>query len=193
MNYVIITNSLESSNFANLLIQEIRRFDIRAKVFHNSGKQIHEFVDEESTFETKHRTSIRSKSFAGIAIDLAIIIGDSFDKAIVNHAKKSGAKTCFLQLTSGFDKGNATFQMAAKSFDKILIDLPIYASKNNVDQVGHYMTDAIRKHEFTESATDQLSIGLLVRNKKNLNKLVNLARAVFEKQDMLLEFLFEPF
>lgn len=175
MNYLIVTSSEEASNYAELLVKEIQRYDIRAVVFRNAGNTLRRYTEEDTNFAIKYE-SIKSKQLLTQKIDLSIFVGETFDKRLVKRGRRNKGKACFLQMTDDYLSGIREYERAVTSFDKVLVDLPIYRSDLKSEHIGHYLSDSIRRHDFVDKRSEQLSIGILIRDTKNLNSLSKLTK-----------------
>ncbi|MEP1035114.1 hypothetical protein [Ekhidna sp.] len=179
MKYLIVTNSPESNNYAKLLAAELRRYDIRAEIFTNVNGRV-EQSNENFEFPVKSKP-IKSKHLKNSGFDLLIVIGETFDKRLVQKVTSRGAFTCFFQLTLNYKDANSIYQSALTLFDKVFVDLPIHNPEANSNQIGHFLNDIIRKHHFSENYSDQLRIGALLSDEKNIGKLKKIIRE-FQKK-----------
>ncbi len=176
MKYLIVTNSRESAEYAGLLISEINRFDVRAQVSVNTSKGRIEKLNETLVFSTKYKP-LKKRNLQELDYDLIIVIGDSFDSSLLRKVSLSRTLTCFFLLTKDHKVSPLIYKKALKNFSKVFVDIPVYELQNNSEQIGHYLNDVIKKHNFIESHSERLTIGVLIKEKKNLANIKQLIRS----------------
>ncbi|WP_436517504.1 hypothetical protein [Ekhidna sp. To15] len=180
MNYLIITSSPESKDCAEILTEEIRRFDIRAEIYCNSNSETTKVSEDGLEFEIAY-SPIKPTFIQAIKFDLLVVIGESFDRNLIRRIKNQGGKTCYFLQTANYNTGIRSHRRALKSFDKAFVDLPIYDSVPKSEIIGHYLNDTIRKYEFSQTDSEGLVIGIVIGEHRNLNRLIYFVK-IFSKR-----------
>lgn len=182
MKYLVVTDTPESQDFAKLLIEEIRRFDVRSEIFVNKRRKVEKYDETNHEFDSKH-SSIKRQYLISQKFDLLIVVGEAFEAKLISKLKSIGTKTCYFQVTRDLSDGKRVNKQATRHFDKVFTDLPVYESHPNLECIGHFMSDVIRKHHFSENDSMMLNIGLLINQRKNTSKSTRFIKEFSKRHD----------
>ena len=168
MKYLIVALDSFSDQFSALLVQQIRRADIRAEFVGVGGiffqEEIDELIFEYSKFSRsderffsfyRKRSLLRdlNREFSTSRPDILIAVGSTrVSSKIVNTAKSKGIKACLI--TNRVDSGSLLeSNTLLKSLDRLLLTLPVdenYSFPKHliIEYVGHPAMDLTRKFPF---------------------------------------------
>lgn len=181
MKYLILSDDIDLYEFELILIKEIRRFDIRAQVFVIRDGEIVKQVDE--TINPNSRNSLTGKSsiIKNHQFDLIVNIGQDFNRKLNICANSLGTKSCYYKISKEYIKSDSLIRLAQNPLNKIFADLPIYNQNQQISCIGHFTTDLIRTHDFNIPDSDELTLGILLGNSKNVKPCMSLMSKVSER------------
>ena len=163
MRYLVHWDNQISRKFAELLLRELARFDVRSSFgFLNS---VCEDIDLEDVEFERLDASSAVRTFQPECI---ISIGTHPNKQIAKITRRSSSLSFFFLQTISLDRGVEAIRRARKSFDYIFTDLPQYAGLSEFK--GTFLVDLIRKHTVAEMGAqdDGMCVAVFAESKGDL-------------------------
>lgn len=174
MRYFLRVDSQDGEQFAQILAEELFRFDIRARI---NG------FDDIDLFKSGNHNKI---GLAPNEYDIFIQLGHQVDTGLLKKTRKFGKKSCFIAIDST--------QLKVKSvnkFDLVYWDIPMDSPK--IKYIGNYFLDQMNAHEYRElPPSTKYRLGFLSSDRQLDRRTLKLLRELSNKYKEAEIFINEP-